>query len=241
MGYLFVFAAVNAIIILHEAGHLLAAKGAGIPVARFSVGFSPRLWGFKAGGTEYRLSGVPFGGYVLPDVEDAQTFEAYALKKRLAFSFGGPLANLLGAMACVSVAGMVVSGISLETALYLPLKQTWLAVVQICAAIPMLFSRPAQMSGIVGIVAVGGAQIGTNPLRLLELSFLLNVNLAVLNLLPIPPLDGAKILMSLLERIYAPLKRLQVPLALTGWLLLLGLMVYVTIFDVIRITNGACA
>ena len=52
------------VVLFHEFGHYLAAKFFGITVEVFSVGFGPRLAGFVAGGTEYRLSWVPLGGYV---------------------------------------------------------------------------------------------------------------------------------------------------------------------------------
>ena len=52
------------LILVHEAGHLFAAKRAGITVEAFSLGFGKRLCGVKLGGTDYRISMLPFGGYV---------------------------------------------------------------------------------------------------------------------------------------------------------------------------------
>ena len=51
-------------IFIHEAGHFLAAKAFGIRVLTFSLGFGKRLFGFKRGDTDYRVSALPFGGYV---------------------------------------------------------------------------------------------------------------------------------------------------------------------------------
>lgn len=238
MSYLLVFVAISILIILHETGHLLAAKWAGIPVARFSVGFGPRLWGFRVGQTEYRLSVVPFGGYVLPAMADKREFDAVPLNKRLLYAIGGPLGNLLGAFTCLSIVSMAISGISLDTVIYVPLKQIWQTAIEICGIIPALFREPEQLSGVLGIVVVGGKHVGTNPLRLLEFCFFLNVNLAILNLLPIPPLDGGRIVMGILQRIHDPLKRLEVPLAVTGWALLICLMIYVTLLDALKIAHG---
>ncbi|MBF0253360.1 MAG: RIP metalloprotease RseP [Candidatus Omnitrophica bacterium] len=53
----------SALVLIHEAGHLIAAKRSGICVEVFSLGMGKRLFGFMAGGTDYRLSMVPFGGY----------------------------------------------------------------------------------------------------------------------------------------------------------------------------------
>jgi regulator of sigma E protease len=51
-------------IFIHELGHFLAAKAFGIRVLVFSLGFGKRLLGFRRGETDYRLSVLPFGGYV---------------------------------------------------------------------------------------------------------------------------------------------------------------------------------
>jgi regulator of sigma E protease len=52
------------LIFIHELGHFLVAKKAGIRVDEFAIGFPPRLFSYKKGGTEYSLNLVPFGGYV---------------------------------------------------------------------------------------------------------------------------------------------------------------------------------
>src|SRR5256885_5327944 len=55
---------ISVIVFIHELGHLLVGKWVGVKAIRFSIGFGPRLWGFQWGETEYRLSLLPFGGYV---------------------------------------------------------------------------------------------------------------------------------------------------------------------------------
>jgi len=52
------------LIFIHELGHFLAAKWVGVRVERFSLGFGPKLFGFKKGETEYMVSAIPLGGYV---------------------------------------------------------------------------------------------------------------------------------------------------------------------------------
>lgn len=52
------------VIFVHELGHFLAAKWAGVYTPRFSVGFGPALWRRRRGETEYILAAIPFGGYV---------------------------------------------------------------------------------------------------------------------------------------------------------------------------------
>ncbi len=51
-------------VMLHEFGHYLAAKRAGMKVTEFFVGFGPRIWSFRKGETEYGIKAIPLGGYV---------------------------------------------------------------------------------------------------------------------------------------------------------------------------------
>jgi len=213
-------------------------KRVGIPIARFSVGLGPKLWGFKMGETEYWLSMIPCGGYVLPAIKDEEAFDKIPLKSRILFALGGPAANILGAFLCLSLMNIVKLGCSVNSVIYLPLEQIWQLAIQIGTAIPLLFSQPEHLSSIVGIVAAGGNHVGLSFVKLLQFSVLLNVNLAVFNLLPILPLDGGKIVMGLLRKIYEPLRRLEMPLTVGGWVLLAGLTLYVTALDLARVTHG---
>lgn len=57
-------AALLILVFFHELGHFLAAKVFGMRVERFSIGFPPRIWGFKKGDTDYQIGATPLGGYV---------------------------------------------------------------------------------------------------------------------------------------------------------------------------------
>lgn len=175
------------------------------------------------------------------DVEDEHAYFMFPLRKRILFALGGPAANITGAVICLSLINIMEQGISMNAAIIQPIVGTWQLAVNMCATIPMIFSRPDQLSGIVGIVAIGGQHIEMNILRLFHFSIFLNVNLAIFNLLPIPPLDGSKIAMGIIERIYAPLRRLEVPLTVGGCAVFIGLMLYLTALDIVRIAGGLVA
>ncbi len=51
-------------ILVHEWGHFIAARIFKVRVDVFSIGFGPRLFGWKSGDTDYRISIIPLGGYV---------------------------------------------------------------------------------------------------------------------------------------------------------------------------------
>ena len=55
---------VGFIIFVHELGHFLCAKKAGVRVDAFSLGFGKAIWKRKIGDTEYRIAWIPLGGYV---------------------------------------------------------------------------------------------------------------------------------------------------------------------------------
>ncbi|HEY4595718.1 MAG TPA: site-2 protease family protein, partial [Thermoanaerobaculia bacterium] len=91
------------IIVVHEAGHLLVAKAFGVRVLTFSVGFGKRLWGFRRGETDYRVSAVPLGGYVRlggenpeeVDPTDPREFLNKPRWQRILVYLAGPAANIV--------------------------------------------------------------------------------------------------------------------------------------------------
>ncbi|NOY46025.1 MAG: RIP metalloprotease RseP [Deltaproteobacteria bacterium] len=93
------------LVFVHEFGHFLVAKRLGIRVLKFSLGFGPRVWGWRRGETEYLISAVPLGGYVKlfgedPDEplaagEEARSFSARPVSHRIATVVAGPLMNVV--------------------------------------------------------------------------------------------------------------------------------------------------
>jgi regulator of sigma E protease len=94
------------------------------------------------------------------------------------------------------------------------------------------------LSGPVGILAMLGAQVNTDYRLALRFLVLLNVNLAILNLLPVPVLDGGHIMMSVIEKIRRrPMSVRFVEYTTTAFaVLLISFMLYVTFFDIKRIS-----
>ncbi len=90
-------------ILVHEWGHFIVARLFGVRVDVFSIGFGPRLFGWKRGATDYRVSLLPLGGYVRmagQEFGEGRTgapdeFMSKARWQRVAIAFAGPAVNLL--------------------------------------------------------------------------------------------------------------------------------------------------
>ncbi|MFN3715413.1 MAG: RIP metalloprotease RseP [Thiobacillus sp.] len=101
--------AIGILVVIHEFGHYLAARWAGVKVLRFSVGFGKPLFSrrFGADQTEWTLSALPFGGYVkmlderegaVPEADLPRAFNRATVWRRIGIVAAGPAANFLLAM-----------------------------------------------------------------------------------------------------------------------------------------------
>jgi len=96
-------------VLIHEWGHFVAARLCGVRVDVFSIGFGPRLFGWKKGPTDYRVSALPLGGYVRMAGQDLSEVDAGEKPptgapdelmsrprwQRALISFAGPAVNLI--------------------------------------------------------------------------------------------------------------------------------------------------
>lgn len=103
---LYVMIAIGLVIFVHELGHFLAARWAGVLVERFSIGFGPVILAFKRGDTEYAISAIPLGGYVkmlgqtdTPEVEelndDERSYQTKTVFQRMVIISAGVVMNVL--------------------------------------------------------------------------------------------------------------------------------------------------
>ena len=96
-------------ILVHEWGHFIVARFFGVRVDVFSIGFGPRLFGWKRGATDYRVSALPLGGYVRMAGQDLSEVDSNDVAptggpdelmskprwQRVLISFAGPAVNLI--------------------------------------------------------------------------------------------------------------------------------------------------
>ncbi len=97
------------LILIHEWGHFIVARLFKVRVDVFSLGFGPRLFGWKRGVTDYRVSAIPLGGYVRMAGQDLSEVDSNDVAptgapdelmskprwQRVLISFAGPAVNLV--------------------------------------------------------------------------------------------------------------------------------------------------
>jgi len=195
LGVILGVAVIATAIMIHEAGHLMAAKALRIPVKEFAVGFGPRLIAGKWRGTVYTVRLVLVGGYVLPDQE---AFDAAPAWKRILVFAAGPAVNLLTAVAIVTAAGLCLGA---------PPAKSLAAGF---AFLGLVAQATVEFLQVFGVQAVGGplamsygyGYMFANQVPAVEMALVgatLHATLGLVNLLPLPVLDGGQILAALVR------------------------------------------
>ncbi|OGN07499.1 MAG: hypothetical protein A2750_03270 [Candidatus Yanofskybacteria bacterium RIFCSPHIGHO2_01_FULL_45_42] len=353
-------AVIGVLVVVHESGHFIIAKRAGMKVEEFGLGFPPRLWGIKKGETVYSINWIPFGGFVKIYGEDGEhrdapkSFASKPIGTRLKVIVAGVTMNFLlavfllmlgnyvgirvgigdeaddisaaakdkkvqilrivenspaheadlkifdeivgftdhtGQTSMVSTAQEVRNFISanagnkIELAIrrdsqtevkeiLLPEKDEGDGLLGIVPARTGLLSYPwheslwrglqdavfltaqtaigyyelfktlllkgqllADVSGPIGIASVTGQAAAVGFRFLLQFVALISVNLAILNIIPFPALDGGRALMLIVEKFKgSPVnQKLEAAINSVGFALLILLMVYATVKDIGRL------
>jgi regulator of sigma E protease len=305
------------LIFFHELGHFLFARMFGVGVEKFSLGFGPRIFGWKSGLTDYRVSAIPLGGYVKMVGEDPSvemdpeeipfSFTHKHVFKKLLIVAAGPLFNILLAVLiflCIflfsgtfillptigdvqentpahesglqkgdiikAIDGQAISTweemaesmfgediqryfigvasagdvenqrLGLGKSVVESIRQTYsiaeLTVVSIAKLIKGTISTKT-IGGPIMIAELAGQQAREGALNFVFLIALLSVNLAIINFLPIPVLDGGHILFFLIELIIGrPVNiRAREIAQQAGIFILIALMIFVFYNDITRI------
>ncbi|MDQ6697442.1 MAG: site-2 protease family protein, partial [Actinomycetota bacterium] len=111
---LIVIVAIVTMVFLHELGHFVTAKRAGMKVTEFFIGFGPKLWSFEHGETEYGVKLIPAGAYVkiigmhnLEEVapeDEGRTYRQKSFGRRLSVAVAGSTMHFLLALVLIFLA-----------------------------------------------------------------------------------------------------------------------------------------
>lgn len=214
---------ITVLVCVHELGHFLVARWFGVPVEIFSIGFGPRIVSVRRAGIEYRLSLIPFGGYVkmagtsLQGQPSQNGFDSKTRWQRFLILLAGPAMNIAFALV-LGIVGLLV-GIEVmaqgpngpHVVIYRPepLDAILLGGQAILSSSGVILSTigglltgevsPSHLIGPVGLAQMTGESSALGWRALLAATAFVSLNLGFCNLLPIPILDGGHMLMLLVE------------------------------------------
>lgn len=125
MSWILVFGGLCLLIVLHEAGHFVAAKKTGMRVEKFFLFLGPKLVSFKRGETEYGIAVIPLGGYVkisgmnpeeeLPPEVGDRAYYRQPVWKRIVVIGAGPAVNIVLALVILFVVALTSAGTTTQT------------------------------------------------------------------------------------------------------------------------------
>ena len=215
-----------------------------------------------ARGTRWKLCLLPLGGYVkmfaedgrvrLPDggirpasaAERAETYGHKSVGARAAIVLAGPLANLVFAVLLIAAIGLATGQAGALGALGYGLDHALAFAADNLSVLAGLVSggtAAGEVLGPIRVAAVSGQSAATYGIgAVLLLTALISVNIGILNLLPIPVLDGGHLVFLAVERLRGrPLgPRLQRISVLCGLTAVLGLSLAATLNDILRLALG---
>lgn len=238
----------STVVLVHEFGHFFAARRAKVPVYEFSVGFpfSPRIVTlFRHRETEFTLRLLPLGGFVSfsneGDEEAEKLFSSSRASRALIMS-GGSLFNMVFAFLLFVPVFMAGEGMSLFGAVITSMQMIWVVVSETGRLFINLFSTQAGMenlSGPVGIAVLAGQAVSGGWVDLLLFTGFLSLSLGIMNLLPLPGLDGGQLLMLLIESVRnKPVGvRTHQIVNLAGIMLFIVLSLFVTWYDITKLVS----
>lgn len=238
------------LIFIHEGGHFIVAKLCKVKVNEFAIGFGKTIWQKQGKETKYAIRMIPLGGFVSMEGEvessDVEgSFSKASVWKRMAIVVAGATVNILFGiivyfilMSTVGIQFVDPARDTFINRIYYGAMGTWEFILMLFESIKVLFTggiSADQMVGIVGISEVVATTAGV--VNYIYLLAVISISLGITNLLPIPALDGGKILILLIEVIRRkPIKpETEATIQLLGFSILLVLTIFVTYNDIITI------
>ena len=226
------------LILIHEGGHFLVAKLCKVKVNEFAIGFGPTIWKKQGKETKYAIRLIPLGGFVSMEGEDeesesANSFSKASIPKRIAIVAAGAIVNIVFGLLIYFVLIAILYG-----SVSIALEATGGFFASLIESVKMIFTGNVGINDLTG--PVGISKVVTQAVGLANYIYLLSVvsvSLGVTNLLPIPALDGGKILLLIIEAIRRkPMKQeTEAQIQLIGFSILIALSIVVTYNDLIRI------
>ena len=236
----------SVVVLVHELGHFLAARRAGVKVYEFSIGFpfSPKIFTFfKHKETEFTLRLLPLGGFVSfsknGDEDAKELFEASYLNRAFIMS-AGSLFNITFAFLVFVPVFVLGKHLPFLDAIALSAQTIWAVLSGTIVFVVNMFSGSGSMEGLsgpVGIASMAGQAASKGILNLAYFTGILSMSLGIMNLIPFPALDGGQLFMLLIEAVRKkPLDlKLYQMVNIFGIALFVILTIVITYRDIVRL------
>ena len=147
----------SVLVLVHEFGHFIMAKRAGMKVEEFGFGFPPRAFGVKRGETTYSVNWIPFGGVVKIFGEDGQehdnprSFAAAKASTKTGIIVAGVVMNFLLALLLLTIGNTVGLRVGLvDEAAIQQAKDIKVQIIQVAA------QSPAEQAGLQTLDEIAG-------------------------------------------------------------------------------------
>lgn len=235
-------------VLVHEFGHFMAARRAGVKVYEFSMGFpfSPRLFTFfRHKETEFTLRLLPLGGFVSfsqgSAEGDGELLRASRLKQALIMSAGSFFNIAFAFIIFVAVFNMG-NHLPFIDAVELSARTVWEIISGTFAFLAQVVSGRGAVEGVsgpVGIAVLAGKAASKGFIHLLFFSGILSMSLGIMNLLPLPALDGGQLFVLLVESVLGrPLGvKIHQAVNVIGLLFFVVLAMFITYSDIARLLS----
>ena len=242
------------LVLIHEGGHFLVAKLCKVKVNEFAIGFGRILLQKQGKETKYSLRLIPLGGFCSMEGEEEESdapgsFSKASVWKRMSIVVAGATVNIIFGILVyfilVTTVGIQFANPAKDTIanrIYYGAQGTGEFINAIFESIKMLFTGGLKTEQMVGIVGISEVVVKTNGIiNYLNLLAVISVSLGVTNLLPIPALDGGKLLILLIEVIRRkPMKlETEAKIQLLGFSILIALSLFVTYNYILIIGTGS--
>lgn len=224
------------LVLIHEGGHFIVAKLCKIKVNEFAIGFGKTVLSKQMGSTLYSLKLIPIGGFIKMEGEESSSekegsFSNAPCWKKILIVVAGGITNILFAIIVFFLLVIFYYKYPLNEALQI----TGSFMYAIIESLRILFSGKVTIDELIGPVGISNIVVQTTGIvNYIYLIATVSLSLGVTNLLPIPPLDGGKILIYIIEKIRKKSfkEETAVAIEMTGFVFIMLLAVIVMINDI---------
>lgn len=246
---LMVLVIINIIILAHELGHFLTAKMLKVQPKTLGIGFWKTIYKWEGkDGVVYKLNILPLGGYV--EFED-EGLRDQPIFKRFLILFSGVFYNfVLAFVVCFIFVAIVKIPLIFDSVTPMPPDASSLGTLFVYAwqsfyncfeillySLDYLIRQPSihNVAGPVMLIEQGSYMLKESLLMAYPLLILIDLNVALLNILPLPALDGGRMLFTVIEAVTKKRAMHEEKVHTIGLIALMGFMVFIIGKDVLYV------